>query len=69
MAIIYKLPRSSNGKALGYRQVDPGIREVEIFLHFFVSRLVLGYTQPPIKRMFSHGVKAVELMTNHIATS
>ena len=29
----------------------PGDGGVEIFLHSFVSRLVLGTTQPPIKRV------------------
>ena len=42
-----------------------GIGEVEIFLHSFVSRLVLKYTQPPIKCVFSPGVKAVGFKTNH----
>ena len=47
------LPGSSSGKALGYRLdglgLIPGVREVEIFLHSFMSRLDLGSTQPPIK--------------------
>ena len=44
---------SSSGKALGYGLDGPGsipdAREVEIFLHSFVSTLVLMSTQPPIK--------------------
>ena len=46
-------PDSSGGKALGYGRDGPGsipgVGEVEIFLHSFVSRQVLGSTQPPIK--------------------
>ena len=46
-------PGSSSGKALGYGLDGPGsipgVGGVEIFLHSFVSRLVLGSTQPPIK--------------------
>ena len=46
-------PGSSSGKALSYGLDGPGsipgVRGVEIFLHSFVSRLVLGSTQPPIK--------------------
>ena len=45
-------PGGSNGKALGYGLESPGsipgVGGVEILLHFFVSRLVLGTTQPPI---------------------
>ena len=46
-------PGSSSGKALDY-WLDgpgsiPGVGGVEIFLHLFVSRLVLGSTQPAIK--------------------
>ena len=41
------------GKALDYgldgHGSIPGVRGVEIFLLSFVSRLVLGFTQPPIK--------------------
>ena len=44
-------PGSSSGKALDYGLdgpgSTPGIGGVEIFLHFFLSRLVLGSTQPP----------------------
>ena len=39
-------PGGSSGKALSYGLGGPG---VEIFLRSFVSRLVLGSTQPPIK--------------------
>ena len=46
-------PGSSSGKALGYVLDDPGsipgAEGVEIFLHSFLSRLVLGSTQPNIK--------------------
>ena len=41
--------RSSSGKALGYGLDGPGVGGVEIFLRSFVSRLVLGSTQSPIK--------------------
>ena len=46
-------PGGSSDKALGY-WLDgpgsiPGVGGVAIFLHSFVSRLVLGPTQPPIK--------------------
>ena len=48
-----KGPGSSSGKVLGYGLdgpgLIPGVGGVEIFLHSFVSRLVLGSTQPPIK--------------------
>ena len=48
-----KGPGSSSGKALDY-ELDgpgsiPGVGGVEIFLHTFVFRLVMGSTQPPIK--------------------
>ena len=36
----------------------PGVKGVEIFLHSLVFRLLLGSTQPPIKRGLSLGVKA-----------
>ena len=46
-------PGSSSGKVLGYGLDGPGsipgVGGVEIFLHSFVSRLVLGFTQPLIK--------------------
>ena len=46
-------PGGSSGKALGCGLDDPGsipgVGGVEIFLHSFVSRLALGFTQPPIK--------------------
>ena len=46
-------PGGSSGKALGYGLNGPGsipgVGGVEILLHSFVSRLVLGSTQPPIK--------------------
>ena len=46
-------PGGSSGKALSCGLDGPGsipgVRGVEIFLHTFVSRLVLGSTQPPIK--------------------
>ena len=45
-------PGGSSGKALGYGLDGsgsiPGVGGVEIFLNTFVSRLVLGSTQPPI---------------------
>ena len=50
---LVSVPGGSSGKALGYGLDGPGsipgVGEVEIFLHSFVSRLVLGSTQPPIK--------------------
>ena len=46
-------PGGSSGKALSYGLDGPGsipgVGEVEIFLRSFVSRLVLGSTQSPIK--------------------
>ena len=46
-------PGGSSGKALGYGLDGPGsipgVGGVEILLHSFVSRLVLGSTQPSIK--------------------
>ena len=43
----------SVGQVLAYRLDGlgsiPGIRGIEIFLHSFMSRLVLKSTQPPIK--------------------
>ena len=46
-------PGSSDGKAIDYGLDDPGsipyVGGVENFLHYFVTRLVLGSTQPPIK--------------------
>ena len=46
-------PGGSSGKALGYVLDGPGsipvVGGVEMLLHSFVSRLVLGSTQPPIK--------------------
>ena len=46
-------PGGSSGKALGCGLDGPGsipgVEGVEIFLHIFVSRLVQGSTQPPIK--------------------
>ena len=46
-------PGSSSGKVLGYGLdgpgSNPGVGGVEIFLRYFVSRLVLRCTQPPIK--------------------
>ena len=50
---MYCGPGGSSGKALSYGLDGPGsipgVGGVEIFLHFFVSRLALGSTQPPIK--------------------
>ena len=45
---------SSSNKALDYGVGGPpgsipGVGGVEFFLHSFVCRLVLGFTQPPIK--------------------
>ena len=61
-------PVSSSGKMLDYgldsQSSTPGVRGVEIFLHSFVSRLVLGSTQPPMKWVpgaFS-GVKAAKII-------
>ena len=52
-ALVTYGPGGSSGKALGYGLDGPGsipgVGEVEIFLHFFVPRLVLGSIQPPIK--------------------
>ena len=46
-------PVDSSGKALAYGLdgVDsiPGVGVVDIFLHSFLSKLVLGSIQPPIK--------------------
>ena len=46
-------PGGSSGKALSCGLDGPGsipgVGGVEIFLPSFVSRLALGYTQPPIK--------------------
>ena len=46
-------PGSSSGKALGYGLDGPGsmpgVGGVQIYLQSFVSRLILGSTQPPIK--------------------
>ena len=46
-------PGGSSGKALGYGLDDPGsipgVGGGGDFLHSFMSRLVLGSTQPPIK--------------------
>ena len=46
-------PGGSSGKALVYGLDDlgsiPGVGGVEIFLHYSVSRLALGSTEPPIK--------------------
>ena len=46
-------PSSSSGKALDYGLDDsgsiPSVGGVEHFLHSFVSGLVVGSTQPPIK--------------------
>ena len=48
-----KGPGGASGKALRYELNGPGsipgVGGVEIFLHSFMSRLVLGSTQPPIK--------------------
>ena len=72
----FLLPGGSSGKALGCGLDGPGsipgVRGVEIFLHTFVSRLVLGSTQPPIKneyRGISPGVKAAERRTSHPTSS
>ena len=68
--ILYSIshgPSSLSGKALfGYGLDGPGIRGVKIFLYSFVSRLVLGFTQPPIKWVPgpSLGVKAAEHKTS-----
>ena len=52
-AVILCGPGSSSGKALGYDVDGPGsspsFEVLEIFPHSFVSRLVLGFTQPLIK--------------------
>ena len=40
---------------------------VEIFLHCFVSRLILGFTQPPIKGV--PGIKAPKCRTSHPTSS
>ena len=42
-------PGGSSGKALGYGLDGPGVGGVEIFIHSFVSRLALGFTQLPTK--------------------
>ena len=46
-------PGGSRGEVLGYGLDGPGsipgVGGVEILLNSFVSRLVLGSTQPPIK--------------------
>ena len=43
----------TSGKALGYGLDGPGsipgVGGMKIFLHSFVSKLVLGYTQRPIE--------------------
>ena len=54
-------PGDSISKAIGYGLDGPGVQEVEIFLHSFVSTLVLGSTQQGI----SLGVKAAECRTSH----
>ena len=41
-------PGSRSGKALDYGLDGPGVGGVEIFLHSFMSKLILGSTQPPI---------------------
>ena len=50
---LYHGPGGSSGKVLGCGLDGsgsiPGVGGVEIFLHTFVSRLVLGSTQSPIK--------------------
>ena len=50
---IITIQGGSSGKALGYGLDGlgsiPNVGGVEIFLHFFVSRLALGSTQPPLK--------------------
>ena len=68
-------PGGASGKALRYGLDGPGsipgAGGMEIFLHSFVSRLVLGSTQPPIKSVpgnFS-GVKAAERRTSHPTSS
>ena len=68
---------SSTGKAFVYGQGGPGsipgVGGVEIFLHFFVSRLVLGSIQLPVKwvdyRGLSPGIKAAERRTSHPTSS
>ena len=51
--IVLMKCKFSQELALGQRLDGPGsipcVRGVEIFLHTFMSRLVLGSTQPPIK--------------------
>ena len=51
--LLLEGPSSSSGKELGYGLDGlgfiPGVEGVEIFLHSFVSRPVLVFTQPPIK--------------------
>ena len=53
ISVTYCGPGNSSGKALGYGLDGPGsipgVGGVEIFLRSFVSRLVLRFTQPPIK--------------------
>ena len=53
MVVLLGGSGSSSGKALAYGLNGPGsipgVGRVEIFLHSFVSELVLGSTQPPIK--------------------
>ena len=68
-------PDSSSDKALRYGLKGlgsiPGGGGVEIFLHFFVSRLALGPTSPPVKmitRAFPE-VKATERTASHPTSS
>ena len=69
-AVEYSRPGGSSGKALGWRLDGlgsiPDVGGVEIFLHTFVSRLVLESTQPPIKneyRRISLGWLSIGLAT------
>ena len=67
---------SSSGKVFGH-EMDipgsiPGVEWVEIFLHSFVSRLVLGSSQPPIRCVpggLCPGVKVAEHRTSHPTSS
>ena len=51
--LLYCGPGGLSGKALGYGLDGPGFMTgfggVEILLHSFVSKLVMGSTQPPRK--------------------
>ena len=61
----------SSGKVLGYGLDDPvsipGDGLVKIFLQFFVSRLFLRSTQPPVKLV--PGLKMAEHRASHPTSS